>query len=284
MTGHDYERAVCRYLTQHGYYGASVTKASGDYGVDVVAHKGYHKYAVQCKYYSKPVGIKAVQEVYAGQQYYGCDRAMVVTNATFTPAAVELARKTGVELVDGLVPSGRSFKSKLLRIIKIVGVVCGSIVAALIVSDCIKEPRLIPAYIRMIAILASPFILFLLIKQLIRQHRQNKKMEQIDEKPYPAPVHPEPITPATPTQEKQEDDSQNVELRIQLLREVLIRSECIDGLDFESTIYFLAYSPLIYTSLLQRHLRIGYARAGRIIGDLQSNGLISSTTPHKWLV
>ena len=62
MTGIEYESFVAKYLRQHGYHNVSVTKASGDYGVDVIAHKKGKKYAVQCKYYTKPVGISAVQE------------------------------------------------------------------------------------------------------------------------------------------------------------------------------------------------------------------------------
>ena len=50
MDGHDYEYLVAKYLRGHGYTGVKVTKGSGDFGVDVTAHKAGHKYAVQCKY------------------------------------------------------------------------------------------------------------------------------------------------------------------------------------------------------------------------------------------
>lgn len=117
MDGHDYEYLVARYLKGHGYTGAKVTKASGDYGVDVIAHKGGHKYAVQCKYYSKPVGISAVQEAAAGKAYYGCDAAMVVTNSTFTKAARDLAKATGVILLEGIASAGGSLSlSKGLKV------------------------------------------------------------------------------------------------------------------------------------------------------------------------
>ncbi len=43
-----------------------VTRGSGDYGVDVLAEKEGVTYAVQCKRYDGPVGVKAVQEAYAG--------------------------------------------------------------------------------------------------------------------------------------------------------------------------------------------------------------------------
>ena len=60
MTGIEYESRVADYLKSKGYWGVKVTQASGDYGIDVTAHKNGKKYAVQCKYYSQPVGIAAV--------------------------------------------------------------------------------------------------------------------------------------------------------------------------------------------------------------------------------
>lgn len=98
MDGYDYEYQVAQYLRNHGYIGVEVTQASGDYGVDVTAYKGGSKYAVQCKYYSNPVGVSAVQEAVAGKAMYNCDKAMVVTNSTFTKAAKNLAEKNDVIL------------------------------------------------------------------------------------------------------------------------------------------------------------------------------------------
>lgn len=102
MTGYDYEHAVAAYLLRNGFHDVEVTKASGDYGVDIIAEKDFLKYAVQCKYYSNPVGIAAVQEVAAGRSMYGCTVAMVVTNSTFTPAAENLAKANGVVLMSGI--------------------------------------------------------------------------------------------------------------------------------------------------------------------------------------
>jgi Holliday junction resolvase-like predicted endonuclease len=100
MNGHDYEYAVAKHLQRIGYTGVKVTKGSGDFGVDIIAHKGIHKYAVQCKYYSNPVGVAAVQEVVAGKAYYKCDKAIVVTNNTFTKPASKLAKANDVILLD----------------------------------------------------------------------------------------------------------------------------------------------------------------------------------------
>lgn len=72
---------------------------SGDFGADITA-RGFlmTKIVVQCKHYSKPVGVRAVQEVNAARQYYRASRAAVATSSTFTKQAKELAKRCGVEL------------------------------------------------------------------------------------------------------------------------------------------------------------------------------------------
>lgn len=112
LSGQDYERFAASYLVEQGFRDIEMTRASGDYGVDILASKGGIRYAVQCKYYSSHVGISAVQQAAAGMTYYGCQRAMVITNSTFTSAAKALADKTGVILLEEVVP--RSDPMKLL--------------------------------------------------------------------------------------------------------------------------------------------------------------------------
>lgn len=78
---------------------ARMTKGSGDQGIDIIAEKGSLKAVLQCKYYSKPVGNKAVQEVYAGKQHERADVAAVVTDNSYTKAATDLARNCNVMLL-----------------------------------------------------------------------------------------------------------------------------------------------------------------------------------------
>lgn len=66
----------------------------------VIAYKDDIKYAIQCKKYSSPVGIKAVQEVIASKAMNDCHVAAVLTNNTFTKSAKELANKNNVLLWD----------------------------------------------------------------------------------------------------------------------------------------------------------------------------------------
>lgn len=119
MDGHDYEYLVAKYLRGHGYTGVKVTKGSGDFGVDVTAHKAGHKYAVQCKYYSSPVSLGAIQEAVAGKALYNCDRAMVVTNNTFTKAARELANANNVLLLENVRSAGAFRLSQLPKGVRI---------------------------------------------------------------------------------------------------------------------------------------------------------------------
>ncbi len=104
MTGLEYEERCARRLRRCGFSGVTLTGGSGDQGVDILCKRKGVRYAVQCKYYRRPVGNHAVQEAYTGAAYYGCDYAVVLTNSTFTPAAEELAESTGVLLwpEDGL--------------------------------------------------------------------------------------------------------------------------------------------------------------------------------------
>ena len=94
MDGLQFEHRCAELLRYRGFHKVAVTKGSGDQGVDILAQKNGIKYGIQCKYYSYPVGNKAIQEAYAGADFYDCDVAMVMTNSTFTRQARELADKT----------------------------------------------------------------------------------------------------------------------------------------------------------------------------------------------
>ncbi|MCD8354657.1 MAG: restriction endonuclease [Clostridiales bacterium] len=103
-TGQDYELFVERYLRGQGFRQIQHTGKTGDLGVDLVARKGLHIYAVQCKFYSQPVDGSAIQQVVAGKACYGCDAALVVTNTTLTPGAWTLAERNHVEVLTEISP------------------------------------------------------------------------------------------------------------------------------------------------------------------------------------
>lgn len=91
--------AFCAERLRLAGWSARVTGRSGDQGVDVLAEGFGVQVALQCKLYSKPIGNKAVQEAVAGRVFYGAQRAAVVSNRPYTPAAEQLARMNSVFLL-----------------------------------------------------------------------------------------------------------------------------------------------------------------------------------------
>lgn len=99
MNGTEFEELIAKLFSKMGY-DAEVTKASGDQGIDVIATKNGFKYGIQAKCYSGQVGNSAIQEVVAGKTYYSLNKAIVVTNNSFTKSAIKLAEANGVVLWD----------------------------------------------------------------------------------------------------------------------------------------------------------------------------------------
>ena len=100
MEGHEFEYFCAELLEKCGFEDVTVTRGSGDQGVDILAFKEDIKYAIQCKNYSAPLGNKSIQEVFAGKTFYHCHVGVVMTNSTFTKGAIELADSVGVILWD----------------------------------------------------------------------------------------------------------------------------------------------------------------------------------------
>ncbi len=100
MEGHEFEYYCANLLKERGYLDVEVTRGSRDYGVDILAEKDGVTYAIQCKCYSTPVGVSAVQEAYAGRDYYDRMVGAVLTNQYFTAPAVEVAKKLKIMLWD----------------------------------------------------------------------------------------------------------------------------------------------------------------------------------------
>lgn len=100
MEGHEFEFFCAELLKKNGFLEVEVTRGSRDYGVDILAQKEGITYAIQCKCYNAPIGIKAIQEAYAGRDYYDCMVGVVMTNQYFTTPAVEVAKKLKILLWD----------------------------------------------------------------------------------------------------------------------------------------------------------------------------------------
>lgn len=100
MEGHEFEYYCADLLKDRGFLEVEVTSGSRDFGVDILAEKDGVTYAIQCKCYTTPVGVSAVQEAYAGRDYYDRMVGAVLTNQYFTAPAVEAAKKLKILLWD----------------------------------------------------------------------------------------------------------------------------------------------------------------------------------------
>jgi restriction system protein len=99
MSGIEFERYVAHLLSGQGYSHIQLTERY-DLGVDIIAKKGNELWGIQVKRYSSPVKIAAVRQAVAALRYYGCDRAMVVTNSTFSSSAQGLAESNNCLLIN----------------------------------------------------------------------------------------------------------------------------------------------------------------------------------------
>ncbi len=153
--GFAYEYVCAEILRRKGFKNVDVTIAIGDQGVDVLADKKGLRYAVQCKYYTGYVGNKAVQEVYAGMQYYGCDVGVVMTNSYFSKSAIELAESTGIELWEHC-PCGIKRKRNPF-------VFWGSLIAAIAVSVYMFFKNIYVNYIPYVFLIWFGLVLFYIL-------------------------------------------------------------------------------------------------------------------------
>ena len=243
-----------------------MTKGSGDFGVDVTAHRAGHKYAVQCKYYSSPVSLSAIQEAVAGKALYNCDRAMVVTNSTFTKAARELANANNVLLLENVRSAGAFRFSQLPKGVRffLLGAYLFSASAAFVAMlDTNKEQPFWTAAYNVVTTMT--FMLLPLwigpairgVKKLFRRVLTGIKAGRAT--PATAAVSVAPAQPERPS-------INAVALQPFLPIEVQDHKDTFANA--------LAGLPVLTTSAIQRNCKCGIDRAYSILRNLQVYGLI----------
>ena len=99
MSGTEFENFMANVFAKKGYP-VQLTPGSGDQGVDLLLTIDERRVAVQLKRYTAPVGNAAVQAVVAGMFHYKAKEAWVITTSSFTKSARQLAKSTGVRLID----------------------------------------------------------------------------------------------------------------------------------------------------------------------------------------
>lgn len=159
--GYEYERFAALELGRRGFRRLRQTPASRDYGVDLLGEFDGKLWAIQCKFYTHPVDGSAVQEAVAGMAYYGCERAMVVTNAAFTPAARELAAANGVELLEGLEPKSDFWSRRQPWELALLAVQC--VIFGLVLREMLSQQSVTPRGVGALFLLCFP-ALYLLVR------------------------------------------------------------------------------------------------------------------------
>lgn len=99
LTGREFEELIAFCFEQLDYV-VKLTPHSHDYGADILLYMGGHKVVAQVKRWKDSVGVAGVREAIGAIKYYNADRALVITNSTFTRDARKLAYVNQVELWD----------------------------------------------------------------------------------------------------------------------------------------------------------------------------------------
>ena len=260
---------------------------------------------MQCKYYSAPVGLGAVQEAVAGKAMYGCNAAMVVTNSTFTKAAEELAVQNGVVLISGVTSSGSTLKKKMIRIyiVALVLVSIGGILSAIEQAKTGNYKGASSDISLLLFILFFCLVLPVGIKKLWKYLCSRIKNKAKNEVP--------PIQPQT-VQVQPKADAVNIPVGFEKYRNLTAPKQTIVDYDFKVTAKsryemiqelsklrnddFDLYSHLyeimkpaldkgyISIGFLQRQMKIGFNRASRIMDVLEKIGFVLIKQEHNYTI
>lgn len=97
LLGQEYEIRCLKKLEDFGF-SANLTGNGSDFGADIICEKDGISYLIQCKNHARPIGVKAIQEVFTARGVYLADYCIVLAESGFTKAAHELAEKNSVLL------------------------------------------------------------------------------------------------------------------------------------------------------------------------------------------
>ena len=101
MTPRQFEELVCEHYRKQGYK-TEITPLSGDYGIDVFATKGKEKLAIQAKMYgssTRKINRQCVMELHGAKDYFDCTKAIIATDGTFLPDAIQVAEKLNIDII-----------------------------------------------------------------------------------------------------------------------------------------------------------------------------------------
>lgn len=99
LSGVQFEIETAKVFRSRGYI-ATLTKSSGDEGIDIILNNQGEIIAIQCKQYAKSVGQPVVREFWGSLMHLGANRGIFVATKGFTRPAWEFVRGKPIELWD----------------------------------------------------------------------------------------------------------------------------------------------------------------------------------------
>ncbi|MCM1266020.1 MAG: restriction endonuclease [Candidatus Gastranaerophilales bacterium] len=91
LDGWQFEHEVARVFRLNGFK-ATVTKGSGDGGVDIILKKDGYCAIVQCKHHQYPLSPEPVRALWGIKDDWGADEVIMVASSGLTSASVEFVR------------------------------------------------------------------------------------------------------------------------------------------------------------------------------------------------
>ena len=85
LDGWQFEEEVAKVFRKRGYK-ATVTKKTGDDGVDIIMYKDKRKYIVQCKHYTSEVGPEVARALWGVREDFKADEVILVASSGVTRA------------------------------------------------------------------------------------------------------------------------------------------------------------------------------------------------------
>lgn len=98
MDGLEFEKYLASLLRRRGYTNVRLTERY-DLGIDIIARKDGITWGIQAKRYSGLVKAAAIRQAYTALTRYKCDRAIVISNSTYSRPAKLLAQDTNSVLI-----------------------------------------------------------------------------------------------------------------------------------------------------------------------------------------
>jgi hypothetical protein len=118
MDGHQFEALVEKLVKKMGFT-ITERKLTADGGIDILAqsHESLFegKYVIQCKRYNNKIPVSPIRDLYGVVHSVNANKGILITNSTFTQAALDFAKDKQLELIGGAKLLGLLSKHNLLK-------------------------------------------------------------------------------------------------------------------------------------------------------------------------